>query len=54
MLGRHVVASVNAVSCHGTGYGIGDAEPECGFLLLQLRHSSRDRLRLDVGLVSVS
>jgi hypothetical protein len=54
MLGRFVIASINAVSCRGTGYGICVAEPKCGLLLLQLRHSSRDGLGLDVELVSVS
>jgi len=52
MLERRVVSAINSVSCHGTGYGIGVAEPECG--LLQPNHSSREGLGLDVRLVSVS
>lgn len=42
------------MSWDGVWYGICVADPECGLLLLQLRHSSRDGLGLDVELVSVS
>ena len=52
MLGRHVVPAINSVSCYGTGYGIGVAEPE--WVLLQRHHSSREGLGLDVRLVSLS